>query len=104
MDLKNNSNENFQKNKIIELKIQEAILKDQLNRIIEIEKNPSKKVFVPLNNNSKLAFFEAKIKGTPNIYTNISEYVIESTIDRKINKINKAIASIQSKFNKINKN
>lgn len=101
MDLKTKTNDNPEKNKILELKKEEAILKDQLKRINDIQEHPSKKVFIPLLSNSKLAFFEARTKGTPKIYTNIGDYVIESTIDRKINKIKKLLADIQGETNSI---
>jgi hypothetical protein len=99
MDFKANSNDITENNKIIELKKEEAKLKDQLKKIAEVKDHPNKKVFIPLLNNSKIAFFEAKIKGSSNIYTNLGEYVIQSTIDRKMNKINKSIALIQRETN-----
>ncbi len=96
MDLKTKSSDNSENKKILESKKEEAILKDQLKRIIDIKENPIKKVFIPLLNNSKLAFFEAKIKGTQKLYSNTGEYLIESTIDRKINRLNKSLAAIQN--------
>lgn len=102
MEKKTDLNFDKDNNELIKLKKEEAKLKDTLKRITEIKENPGKKVFIPLLNNSKIAFFEAKLKGTPSLFTNIGEYVIQTTIDKKINKINKSIAEFKGQINKLN--
>lgn len=91
------------KKNILELKKEEAILKDLLKKYNDIKNNPGQKVFIPLVNNSKIAFFEGKTKNSNICFFNIGEYVLETTIDRKINRIDKSLSQIQTNLNNLNK-
>ncbi len=99
MDLNLLSKDNNKENSVLsQLKKEETITKDLLNKYTQVKIDSGKKVFIPLIKHSKIGFFEAEIKAKANCFTNIGEYVIESSIDSKIKKLNKSILLIKDKI------
>lgn len=85
------------------LKREQAHLKDLLKRYNEV-KSSDKIVFIPLIKSSKIAFFQAIIKPNEKCFLNIGDYIIESTIPRKINNLIKAISQVDKELKNINNN